>query len=91
MFFQGELQAKGMEATLREYLPFFIKGVVGGAFHPMIQLFYAYRYAGEHEVAAALAGWAIFYAPLFESQKSGGRSFLDTVSQLRNCDELVDA
>ena len=88
MFFQGELQAKGMEATLREYLPFFIKGVVGGAFHPMIQLFYAYRYAGEHEVAAALAGWAIFYAPLFESQKSGGRSFLDTVSQLRNCDEL---
>jgi len=63
-FFEAELSEHGVDSTLQTFLPTLMEGVNGGAFHPMIQTWYAREHGELEDVAAALANWACFHSTL---------------------------
>ena len=54
-WFREQVADKGIESTVREYLPEFIGSLALEAFHPIIRLGYAIDFKSEAETAAALA------------------------------------
>lgn len=54
-YFDREIAAEGLRATLSRFLPPLISGWVRFAFHPVIRLAYGVRFRVESEVAAGLA------------------------------------
>ncbi len=54
-WFSQEVAKKGIDSTVREYLPEFISSLAMEAFHPIIRLGYALDFNSEVDTAAALA------------------------------------
>ncbi|MGE0631580.1 MAG: questin oxidase family protein [Pseudobdellovibrionaceae bacterium] len=70
-FFIEEISNKGVEKALKAYLPTLLKGVSGGAFHPLIRLAYGIEVDSDWEIAESLASWCLAYnelGPLSQSQ-----------------------
>ena len=63
-FFQREVAANGIEATLRSTLPILAPGVAASAFHGLMRLAYALLSERDDDVAIALGYWAATYLAL---------------------------
>jgi hypothetical protein len=55
VFFENEIEKKGVEKTLREYSDFLVKGSSGDAFHGLIRLAYGIDSHNELEIISGLA------------------------------------
>jgi hypothetical protein len=64
LLFARELERRTVADVLAEYLPVLIKGVGGGAFHPLIRLAYALEMDSRAEISEALASWCMAYLEL---------------------------
>lgn len=84
-WFREEISKKGMEASLREYLPEFFPSLAQRAFHAVIRLGYAIDFGSEAETAAALA---YLVSSHVETPVDAGRS-LDIKQALLDQAELV--
>lgn len=60
-FFTREMEKKGKEAMLREYIPQLMKGEAGGAFHGLIRMAYAIELDDPDEMIKALSYFAEAY------------------------------
>ncbi len=54
-YFQNQVEARGIAATVSDYLPQFAHSLIAEAFHPLIRLAYAVDFHSTAETAAALA------------------------------------
>jgi len=88
-FFLEELQEKGLDATLRAYLPRLILGQHKGLFHPMIRLKFGMLSPCDplEEIAEALAYSYGRYQPIFPSAPDRFAAELATVDEVQ---ETVD-
>lgn len=89
-FFGAELRRLGRTELLASYLPKLIRGVAGGAFHPLIRLAYALDADLDSEVVHALAAWAIAYLELGEPPAATGLPLFDQLERLRSSPLLRD-
>lgn len=83
-FFASQLEAIGVDAVLKVWIPRLFAGLSASAFHCLIRLAYAVEAGVESEIGAALAFWSSEYVcfsmPLIEHDKSPAEVFDEVVA-----------
>jgi hypothetical protein len=62
--FRQRVDADGLDAVMREWVPLLVPGLAASAFHAMIRLAYAIDAGDEAEAVHALAYWVVDYVPM---------------------------
>ena len=83
VFFQRELEEKGLQLTLDKFLPELITGMGSAAFHGLIRLAYALELNLESEIAHALAAWTCTYQYLGKLPASGPHDLASSYNAAR--------
>lgn len=82
IFFKNELKNKGVDKTLKEYLPILIKSPWSCAFHCLIRLSYAVTSELVPEIAMALSYWTCEYKPMNLSRKTSTNISIEELASL---------
>jgi hypothetical protein len=88
LFFSKTIEVKGIDSTLKQYLPYLIKGFFSQAFHCAIRLAYSIEIKDKAEIACSLAYFAseytsFNYQPQIKIKKVG---LCDFLAKLRGID-----
>lgn len=75
-YFQKRVETDGIQKILHEYVDRLMPGVVGGAFHPMIQVYYGTIMPSPGAIADGLANWVGFYRTGRQPLSAGGTGTL---------------
>ena len=85
-FFESEIERVGSEETLRTFLPRFMPGVAGHAFHPLLRVGYGVDLGDDMEIAFGLGYWAAAYLPNPEIPED--KVAIDPLELLRTLSEI---
>ena len=70
LYFEKELNAKGIKKALKDFLPLAFPGVSGAAFHPLIRLAFSIKIQNITEIAHSLASWITSFQTLDGHEKA---------------------
>lgn len=87
-YFLNEIKKGSILECLNTYLPILMRGVSGGAFHPLIRLAYAVEIDSEWEVSESLASWCMAYQELGNINEAQVTRTLSPMSVLHSLHDL---